>query len=163
MQKLLILVTTIASLLTAACSQDPVVNRLPWVYRIEVQQGNVISQDAVDRLRPRMTRRQVQFVMGTPMIADPFHANRWDYVYLYDPGSGKGEPALERLTLFFEEDRLVRLSGTLHPDLTAGSDEGGRKQVMITVPPQEREEPGILTRLWRWMGFGSGDNAGHAH
>ncbi|RLA04026.1 MAG: outer membrane protein assembly factor BamE, partial [Gammaproteobacteria bacterium] len=80
MKKLLIIMTCIASLTIAACS------RYHLVHKIDVQQGNVITQDEVNLLEPGMNRRQVQFVMGSPMIADVFHQDRWDYVYLLEPG-----------------------------------------------------------------------------
>ncbi len=154
MRKLLIPVTAIASVLLVACSGDPVVNRLPWVYRIDIQQGNVISEDAVNQLRPGMNRRQVQFLMGTPLLADPFHANRWDYFYQFEPGSrGEGEAETKGISLFFEEGRLTRISGTLEPNPAALATAAPR-QVTVDVPPQEIADVGVLTRLWRWIGFG---------
>ena len=154
MRKLLILISTIASFSLAACSSDPIVNRLPFVYRIDIQQGNVIDQEMVDKLRIGMNKRQAQFVLGAPLLIDPFHANRWDYVYLYKPGTdGKGEAKRERVSLIFEEDRLVEITGTLHPDPKPDVLPASR-QVTVVVPRQEPEDVGILTRTWRWMGFG---------
>ena len=157
MRKLLIPVIAIASLLLAACSGDPIVNRLPWVYRIDIQQGNVISQDALNQVRLGMNKRQVQFIPGTPLLADPFHAERWDYFYDYRPGTdGEGEPEKQRVSLFFEDDKLTRMAGSMEPQ-PAGTTPETPRQVTVTVPPQEIEEPGILTRLWRWIGFGADD------
>ena len=157
MRKLLIPVIAIATFSLVACSGDPIVNRLPWVYRIDVQQGNVIAQDAVNQLRVGMNKRQVQFVMGTPLLIDPFHADRWDYYYQYSPGSdGEGEAEKQRLSLFFVNDSLARMSGTVEPQPEDEAVEPQR-QVTVTVPPQEIEDPGLLTRLWRWIGFGSQD------
>ena len=154
MRKLLILIITIASFFLAACSSDPIVNRLPFVYRIDIQQGNVVTQEMVDKLRTGMNKRQAQFVLGEPMLIDPFHANRWDYFYLYKPGTdGKGEPRQERVSLFFEEDRLVKITGTILPN-PAPEELPASRQVTVIVPPQEPEDVGILTRAWRWMGFG---------
>lgn len=154
MQKLLIPFTVIASFFLAGCSGDPIVNRLPWVYRIDVQQGNVFTQEDVNQLYPGMTRRQVLYILGYPMVTDPFHADRWDYYHDYKPGTdGEGEARRETLTLKFRDDELIDISGTLRPqpEAVAGTPPG---QVSIVVPPQEREDPGILTRLWRWIGFG---------
>jgi len=154
MRKLLILISTIASFLLAACSSDPIVNRLPFVYRIDIQQGNVINQEMVDKLRTGMNKRQAQFVLGAPLLIDPFHANRWDYFYLFKPGTdGKGEAAQQRISLFFDEDRLVEITGTMLPDPKPDALPTSR-QVTVTVPRQEAEDVGILTRAWRWMGFG---------
>ena len=155
MRKLLTLIAIIASFLLASCAGDPVVNRLPWVYKIEIQQGNVLKQDAVNQLRTGMTRRQVQFIMGNPLIADPFHANRWDYYYQYKPGTkGEGDARKDHLTLFFEDDKLVKLDGTVLPDPSAPPEQPNR-MVEINVPPQEIDDPGILTRAWRWLTFSS--------
>jgi outer membrane protein assembly factor BamE len=158
MRKLLILISIFASFFLAACSSDPVVNRLPWVYRIDIQQGNVIDQDGVNQIRTGMSKRQVQFVLGAPMLIDPFHADRWDYVYLFKPGSQSDQEAAQHnISLFFDEkDRLVRIAGNLQPDYDPDAPPR-KRHVTVDVPPQERVDPGVLTRLWRWMGFGKNE------
>ena len=88
--------------------------QFPGVYKISITQGNVITQDMVDQLRPGMTKRQVVFVMGTPMVADPFHQDRWDYVYNFQPGGG--ERVGERVTILFQDDQLVQLTGDYQPN-----------------------------------------------
>ncbi|HFD81282.1 MAG TPA: outer membrane protein assembly factor BamE [Gammaproteobacteria bacterium] len=155
MRKLLIPVALIASFLLTACSSDPIVNRLPFVYRIDIQQGNVLSQEAVNQLRTGMNKRQVQFVLGSPLLIDPFHANRWDYVYLFEPGSDSDKkPSRQRVTLFFDdEQRVSRITGTMLPQPSTEA-KPRNKQVTVEVPPQEPEDIGILTRFWRWLGFG---------
>ncbi|WP_317930207.1 outer membrane protein assembly factor BamE [Halioxenophilus sp. WMMB6] len=65
--------------ITAGCSYL----KFPGVYRISIQQGNVVTQEMLDQLQPGMTKRQVRFVMGTPLIDDPFVSDRWDYFYSY--------------------------------------------------------------------------------
>ncbi len=155
MRKLLILITINASIFLGACAEDPIINRLPFVYRIDVQQGNVITQDVVNQLRTGMNKRQAQFVLGAPMLNDPFHADRWDYFYEYNPGSdGKNPASRERVTLIFEDDRLTDISGTMLPNPKPGALPPSR-QVTVVVPFQELESVGILTRMWRWFGFGA--------
>lgn len=85
----------------------------PGVYKISIPQGNIITQDMVDQLRPGMTKRQVIFVMGTPLVRDPYHQDRWDYVYNFQPGGG--ERGQERLAVIFEDGELVSLSGDFEP------------------------------------------------
>ena len=81
----------------------------PGVYRINVEQGNVVTEEMVEQLRPGLNRRQVRYIMGTPLIEDSFHEDRWDYHYLLRNG---GELLSEtQLTLWFEEDELVRVEG----------------------------------------------------
>lgn len=78
-------------------------------YRIDIQQGNFVSQEMVAQLKRGMTRDQVRFVLGTPLVTDVFHANRWDYVYLLDR---PGQPRVQRrLAVFFEDDKLARVEG----------------------------------------------------
>lgn len=77
---------------------------IPGVYRIDIQQGNQITQEMVDQLKPGMTDKQVRFVLGTPLIRDSFHPQRWDYVYRMD----KPNEAIQnkRLSVFFEGNLL---------------------------------------------------------
>jgi outer membrane protein assembly factor BamE len=78
-------------------------------YRIDIQQGNFVSQEMVARLKRGMTKEQVRFVLGTPLVTDIFHADRWDFVYLLDR---PGQPRVQRrLAVFFADDRLSRLEG----------------------------------------------------
>lgn len=78
-----------------------------WVHRIPIQQGNVIDDDARTRLRVGMDRKQVRFLLGTAAIQDPFHPNRWDYVY---ENKVSGKPTeRRRVTLYFEKDLLARI------------------------------------------------------
>lgn len=87
--------------------------QFPGVYKIDIQQGNIITQEMIDQLRPGMTKRQVVFVMGTPLVRDPFDQDRWDYVYSYQPGGG--ERGQERVTMFFENDLLTHFTGDFKP------------------------------------------------
>ena len=91
----------------------------PGVYKIGIPQGNIITQEMIDQLRPGMTKRQVIFVMGTPLVRDPYHQDRWDYVYNYQPGGGiRGQ---EKVTIFFVDDGLVRFTGDFTPTSEADS------------------------------------------
>lgn len=93
----------------SGCSATAVTD-LVKPYRIDVRQGNYVSQEMVAQLKPGMTREQVRYVLGTPLVTDVFHADRWDYVYLFRPG--KGSDAQERrLAVIFSGDRLARLEG----------------------------------------------------
>ena len=84
-------------------------------FKIDVRQGNYVSQDMVAQLKPGQTKDQVRFILGTPLIVDAFHADRWDYVYRFQPGQGKVEQ--RRLIVYFEDNRLVRVGG----DVVAGA------------------------------------------
>ncbi|MFP5410116.1 MAG: outer membrane protein assembly factor BamE [Gammaproteobacteria bacterium] len=94
--------------LLAGCSS---VNIGP--HRIDVQQGNALDQENVARLKPGLNRSQVRFLLGTPLVVDPFRTDRWDYVYVYHKAGRLAEQ--KRITLFFEGDTLVRIEGDLPP------------------------------------------------
>lgn len=89
------------ALLLGACSLT--------TYKMDIQQGNVVTQEMVSKLRPGMTRSQVKFVMGTPLVNDPFHTERWDYFYELIKG-GKPQDR-RRLTLIFDKDQLQKVLG----------------------------------------------------
>ena len=90
------------------------------VYRMEIQQGNYISQEAVSQLKLGMTKEQVRFVLGTPLVADIFHENRWDYVYRRQRENSR-QVEERRVSVFFEGDKLVRLEGDVMPSLGGSS------------------------------------------
>jgi len=104
-------------------------------YRVEIQQGNVISAEQIEKLTPGTPRDEVRFILGTPLIEDPFHAQRWDYFYSLDPA--KGEKVTQyRLSIWFEDEKITRtlvegagLPGAIQPDL-------------------EEDSPGFFSNLW---------------
>ncbi len=79
------------------------------IYKLDIQQGNLFNKNLVDSLKPGMTKRQVMLVMGSPSIVSPFNQNRWDYVSTLRKGNGRMES--KDLTLYFENDALVRIEG----------------------------------------------------
>jgi len=82
-------------------------------YRMVIQQGNFISQEMVEQLKPGMTREQVRFILGTPLVTDIFHADRWDYVFYRVASDGKREQ--RNLSVMFEKEKLTRVIGDLMP------------------------------------------------
>ncbi len=101
----LFLALMITSLL-ASCSYL----KFPGVYRITIQQGNVITQEMIDQLKPGMTKRQVRFVLGTPLIDDPFVLDRWDYYYSYT--NPRAKTFNHSVTVVFVNDSLTDLITT---------------------------------------------------
>jgi outer membrane protein assembly factor BamE len=84
------------------------------VYRVDVPQGNVVTQEMLDLLKPGMTPNQVRFVLGTPLITDPFHKERWDYFYSFRRG-GALMSETRRVTVYFKNDLLARIEGDVQP------------------------------------------------
>jgi outer membrane protein assembly factor BamE len=91
-------------LTAAACS-----HLVPSFYDIDLRQGNYIDAAKIAALRPGMTKQEVQFLLGTPLLSDPFHVNRWDYVYRFQTQEGQVEQ--RHVTLFFEGDLLSHIEG----------------------------------------------------
>ncbi|QET00635.1 outer membrane protein assembly factor BamE [Cupriavidus pauculus] len=103
-----------ATMLVGACSaydstSRKVANAIT-PYRINIVQGNFVSREAASQLREGMTRDQVRFLLGTPLLTDVFHGNRWDYVFSFRRGS---TPVVQqrRYTVFFQDDKLVKFGG----------------------------------------------------
>ena len=123
MRKIIVLLVL---LVFAGCRQVPAIPVPTFIspYQIDIQQGNVVTQEMVAKLKPGMTRAQVRFVLGSPLIVDAFRTDRWDYMYMYQK---QGKPVERRnLTVIFEDDKLLRLEGdvtTLPPAVTPGLSE----------------------------------------
>lgn len=130
-----------------ACSY--VLDNLPGVYTLEIQQGNIVDQDMIDQLKPRMSKRQVLFLLGSPMLKDAFHPGRWDYIYS-DKISGE-ERVQKRLTLLFNGDELVGMQGDLHP----GSGQPRRPKETTAMVPKRRLEKTLWETVTGWFGFGN--------
>jgi outer membrane protein assembly factor BamE len=110
MRKLLTLPLVLAF---AGCKQLPDVPTIISPYKIDIQQGNVVTQEMLSKLKVGMTRAQVRFALGSPLVVDPFRTDRWDYVYSYQK-QGK-EAERRRVTVIFDEDKLVRIAGDVVP------------------------------------------------
>ncbi|HEY8449099.1 MAG: outer membrane protein assembly factor BamE [Burkholderiales bacterium] len=112
------LISLLTALLLGACSSNlgsTIANLNPLrPYRMEIQQGNFVDQEQVARLQRGMTKDQVRFLLGTPLLTDIFHADRWDYVYRHLPANANRAEE-RRLTLIFEQDRLARVEGDVVP------------------------------------------------
>lgn len=106
--------SVVLAVLGAGCSSWSTLD-LPGVtpYRMEIQQGNFVSQDMIAKLKRGMSREQVRFVLGTPLVSDMFHANRWDYVFYRErPNQPREE---RRISIVFESDKLARVEGDVVP------------------------------------------------
>lgn len=117
--QLVLKITVIAIFISsvASCSNF----RFPGAYKLKIQQGNYIEQEKVDQLKIGMTKRQVQFIMGTPMVQDTFNPDRWDYFFSIKQGNELLKDY--RLTTFFENDLLVRWDGDYEPAQKANKEE----------------------------------------
>jgi outer membrane protein assembly factor BamE len=97
--------------LLMACSSSGGITSYLTPYRIDIRQGNMVTQEMVAQLKPGQTKDQVRFILGTPMVADMFHADRWDYVYRFRPGRNPDDVQQRHLIVFFDNGKLARLDG----------------------------------------------------
>ena len=107
-------------------------------HRIDVQQGNALDEEAVVRLKPGLTRSQVRFLLGSPLIVDPFRDNRWDYVYVFHKAGRLTEQ--KRITLFFDGDVLVRMEGDLPPAAAEAAAAPAAAASAPVMPPESVAE-----------------------
>lgn len=101
-------VLLLAALLLSGCG---------LIYKQPLFQGNLLDKKNVEQLQPGMTREQVVSLLGTPPLADPFHANRWDYVAT--ERRDHGDTQVKNLTLWFENDALAKMEGEYFPEQDA--------------------------------------------
>jgi outer membrane protein assembly factor BamE len=130
-------------------------------YKIDIQQGNVLTQEMVGQLRPGLSKDQVRFLLGTPVLTDIFHANRWDYVYRLQKGS-TGEVEERRFSTFFDDDdRLVRVLGdvdALQSEEISDTPANRMSEIDLGSVPEGTkappiEERGFFGRMMESLGF----------
>ena len=82
-------------------------------HKVDIQQGNYVTQEMVSKLKPGMSKSQVRFALGTPLVVDPFHADRWDYVYVQQK---RGRTVEQRhIAVIFKDEKLLRIDGDVAP------------------------------------------------
>ena len=141
--------TLLILLLITGCSSMPSV-----LYKIDVQQGNIITQEMVDKLKPGMSKSQVRFILGAALIDDVFHKDRWDYVYrLVQHGNLVEE---YKLTAFFEDDKLARTAGDFSDSLASISP----KYIGLGKYPAREEKDKKLTSGSIVSGVEQGEGSG---
>jgi len=138
------------ALLCASCG-----TALPTIkpYKLDIQQGNVVTSKMLLQLRPGMTKSQVRFIMGTPLIQDSFHGNRWDYVYqMRESGKLKEQ---RRVILDFENELLKSVRGDVvaaGSELAKDNETEAPSGTRVVTPIKAAEEKGLLDKLKFWQG-----------
>ena len=98
------------------------------VYKLDTQQGNLLDAEQVDAVEVGMTRSQVRFLLGTPMVADPFSLDRWDYMYYFRAGKG-GDTRRSHVVVFFDGDTVTRIDRPDSLQKGTGGRTGAEKEV----------------------------------
>jgi outer membrane protein assembly factor BamE len=113
------------------------------MHKIDIQQGNLVKESEVEQLEQGMTRRDVRYILGTPLVVDPFHQNRWDYFYSLNR---RGEDVIKRrITVVFENDILVRIEGDIGVNTVkdVAQDDGG-----TVITESQQEDKGFIKKTW---------------
>ena len=157
MRKIIITSLLAVTLLQTACSWIPDLSYvgLPKVHKIDIQQGNVVEQDQINQLRPNMTKEQVRFILGTPMLKDAFHANRWDYIFRFKPGYGQIEK--KQASLYFNEsDKLINIKGTFRPGDEAEDTHITTEVIIVPLKKYEDDDSdsgGFFSSFWGFFAW----------
>jgi outer membrane protein assembly factor BamE len=156
MQKLLIFLPVVPLLLSGCSGADEkseyrtsALAELPFVYKMTVQQGNILTEEMVDRLEPGMSRNQVRYLLGTPALTDIFHTDRWYYTYTIR--RGHEDMQTKPLVVYFEGDSMVRVEGFMRPDRERAA--GREPQDLLVTVPDWDGGPGIVDRALRTVGL----------
>ena len=112
-------------------------------YRIDIQQGNIVTPEQIEQLKPGMKMTEVRYLLGAPLVEDPFHTGRWDYFFSFRSGETR-QIERQRLTVFFDNEQLIKIEQGFESDpLTSGS---SKSSVQLQIKPTE---PGFVQRAWR--------------
>lgn len=117
-------------------------------YKMDIQQGNVVTQDMISKVKLGMTRSQVRFALGTPLVVDPFHTDRWDYVYYFQKAGTSIEH--RRIVVIFQDDKLVRIEGDVVPEKTVAKQSTPAQDKPVpaspppAVPPSATAKPEVV-------------------
>ena len=130
--------------------------KLPGVYRIDIQQGTIIDKEMLSRLKPGMDKNQVQFIMGTPPLVDPFHTNRWEYIYTFSKGGRQRKQ--RHITLHFEDNKLAYIDGDVAPGLERPEELTNKPTKIVDVPIRKYKKRGFFSKLIDKLPF-TGDDA----
>ncbi len=147
MKKILISILFTATLLLNGCSSW---ENLSLVHVPDIEQGNIVTPEMVALLEPGMSKRQVHFALGSPMLVDVFHDQRWDYLLSI---KRRNEPVeLKQFRVYFEGDTLSRYEGDIEPAKNPQNSQE-KREILVSVPDYEGDM-GLLERFWRFLGFG---------
>jgi len=143
------ILAVLASLTLVSCTT--ILTNLPGVYTVDVQQGNIVDQPMIDQLRPNMNKRQVLYIMGSPMLVDFFHQKRWDY--LYSAQVEGGDRLQKRISLYFENDQLIGVQGDFKPSAVPAVKSSDETTVEVPKRDLEKTLWEMITGLFGYDGI----------
>ena len=130
----LVILLSVVTLLLSGCVRT---------YRIDIQQGNIVTPEQIEQLKPGMQKAEVRYLLGAPLVEDPFHTERWDYFYSFRSGETR-QVEQQRLTVFFDNGQLTKIEQGFESGSLINSSSESPVQV-----PTKPTKPGFLKRTWR--------------
>ncbi len=106
MKKIILILISLSAIALSGCIHT---------LKADIQQGNVVTQSMLDQLKPGISKTEVADLLGSPLLQNTFNDNRYDYVYTIKIGHGKMTE--QRITCYFDSDRLIKVVGNLHPGI----------------------------------------------
>ena len=147
MKKILIYISSLFLLILSGCTNW---DEFSLVHSPDIEQGNIVTPEMVALLEPGMSKRQVRFALGSPMLNDVFHEQRWDYLLSI---KRRNEPQeIKQFSVYFDGDRLARYTGDIEPATSVETEEE-KKEILVSVPDYDGDL-GYLDKFWRFLGFG---------
>lgn len=117
-------------------------------HRLDVQQGNIVEQKQVNQLKLGMSKDQVQFILGTSMLMDVFHSNRWDYIHTMKKGHNNMEQ--KQLTLYFNADKLIRINGDMIPGIISTNDSNKNDHLSVPLSNKDNDDATSWYNPLKW-------------
>ena len=112
-------------------------------YRIDIQQGNIVTPEQIGQLKPGLKMAEVRYLLGAPLVEDPFHTERWDYFYSFRSGETR-RVEQQRLTVFFDDGQLTKIEQGFESEPPTGNSSESSVQSQTKTT-----KPGFLKRTWR--------------
>lgn len=134
------------TLATKYQSDHPVLENTWLLYRPDIQQGNVVTQEMVNQLHLGMSKKQVRYLLGTPLLVDLFHQDEWHYLYSLE--SPRAPNQQQRISLYFQNDNLQRIEGDLKPDPQGAKAAPTRDKVVVVPDDATGGQSGSFSRAW---------------
>ena len=132
----LVILLSVVTLLLSGCVRT---------YRIDIQQGNIVTPEQIEQLKPGMQKAEVRYLLGAPLVEDPFHTERWDYFYSFRSGETR-QVKQQRLTVFFDNGQLTKIEQGFESEPLTSSSSSSESPVQV---PGKPTKPGFLKRAWR--------------
>jgi len=143
-----ILISLVLSLGLAGCSG---LRDFSLVHTPDIQQGNIVTPEMVAELKPGMSKRQVRFVLGTPLLVDVFHQERWDYPFTMKK---RNEPIdIKHFSVYFTGDQLASFEGDIKPATDIATESGKDKQEIIVSVPDYEGDKGLIEQGLNLIGI----------